>query len=279
MIIDFHTHLVAQGWVPNKIFHGIARFITHESAKQGIHQSNEEVGDSLIKSINDPNARILLETMDEAGIDKSIICPLDFGLAVGDPEISIEEVNKQFANLAQKHPDRLIAFTCVDPRRKGALELFSRCVEEWDMKGLKLLPCCGFYPNQEEVYPLLEKANELKLPVLFHSGPVWVPLWSKYCQPIYFDDLAVDFPDLSIIAAHACGVLGYPQLLSVMSLKLNIMADISSWQVFAEKDYLSFAKALRMMIDSTEPERILFGSDSPSFWSIMSNKEWVQLVN
>jgi hypothetical protein len=30
MIIDFHTHLIAQGWVPRKIFHGIARFVTQE---------------------------------------------------------------------------------------------------------------------------------------------------------------------------------------------------------------------------------------------------------
>jgi len=278
MIIDIHTHLIARGWVPRKIFHGIARFITHESAKQGIHQSNEEVGDSLIESINDPEAKLLLEEMDEAGIEKSIISPVDFGLAAGDPEVSIEEVNKNFSDLARKHPDRFVAFSCIDPRREGALELLRRCVEKWDMKGLKLLPCCGFYPNQKEVYHLLEEADKLSIPVLFHSGPVWVPLQSKYCQPIYLDDLAVHFPDLPIIAAHAGGIFDYPQLLSVMSLKLNILADISSWQVFADKDYVGFARALRQMIDHTEPERIFFGSDSPSFRIIMSNKDWVQLI-
>ena len=43
MIIDFHTHLIAQGWVPREIFHGIVRFVTHESAKQGIQFSPEKV--------------------------------------------------------------------------------------------------------------------------------------------------------------------------------------------------------------------------------------------
>jgi hypothetical protein len=44
MMIDIHTHLFADGWLPRTFFHGVARFITHEFAKQGIHQTNEEVG-------------------------------------------------------------------------------------------------------------------------------------------------------------------------------------------------------------------------------------------
>jgi predicted TIM-barrel fold metal-dependent hydrolase len=31
-------------------------------------------------------------------------------------------------------------------------------------------------------------------------------------------------------------------------------------------------------MDFVEPERILFGSDSPSFRSIMANKDWIQLL-
>ena len=61
MIIDIHAHLFMKGWVPSKWFHGIARFITHEFAKQGIDQSNEEVGDSLLEAGSDPNAVALLE--------------------------------------------------------------------------------------------------------------------------------------------------------------------------------------------------------------------------
>jgi predicted TIM-barrel fold metal-dependent hydrolase len=158
------------------------------------------------------------------------------------------------------------------------LDLFKRCVEEWGMKGLKLHPCTGFYPNQKEVYPLLEKACEWKIPVLFHSGAMMVPLRSKYSQPIHFDDLGTDFPDLPIIVAHSGGIFGYTQMISIMSVKLNIMADISSWQVIATKNYTFFCKALRELMDFVEPERIFFGSDSPSFRSVMSNKDWVELI-
>ena len=36
VIIDIHTHLFAEGWIPPAFFHGIARFVTRELAKQGI---------------------------------------------------------------------------------------------------------------------------------------------------------------------------------------------------------------------------------------------------
>lgn len=278
MIIDMHTHLFGKGWVPREFFYGVARFITHGFARHGIQESNEAVGDSIMETSNDPEGEMLLSEMDEAGIDKSVIFPVDFGLALGDPAVPIDEVNKNFAAVAKKHPDRFCAFAGVDPRRKGALDLLTRCVEEWDMRGLKLHPCSGFYPNQQDVYALLEKANAWKIPVLIHSGSMMVPLRSKYSQPVYFDDLGTDFPDLTVIAAHCGGTLGYRQMLSIMGVKLSIMADISAWQVTADKNYPFFCRALRELMDFVEPERILFGSDSPSFRSIMANKDWVQLL-
>jgi len=278
MIIDVHTHLFGKGWVPREFFYGVARLVAHGFAKQGIQESVDEVTDSHMEGIDDSEAEMLLAQMDDAGIDKSVIFPVDFGVALGEPEVSIEEVNRKFAELARKHPDQLISFAGVDPRRKNSLELFCRCVEEWGMRGLKLHPCTGFYPNQKEVYPLLEKACEWKIPVLFHSGAMMVPLRSKYSQAIYFDDLAVDFPDLPIIVAHSGGIFGYGQMVSIMNIKLNIMADISAWQVTATKNYPFFCKAMRELMDFVEPERIFFGTDSPSFWSIMSNKDWVQLL-
>jgi len=278
MIIDIHTHLFVEGWLPREFFHGIARFITHEFAKQGIHQSNEEVGDALLEAGSDPDAAMLLAEMEEAGIDTSVIFPVDFGLELGDPEVPIKEVNRLYAELGRRHPGKLVPFASVDPRRKGAADIFETCVSEWGMRGLKLHPSAGFYPNQKEVYPLLEIAQHNKLPVIIHSGSMMVPLRSKYSQTIHLDDLGVDFPDLPIIAAHAGGSFGYHQMLSLMSIKLNFMADISAWQIYAQRDYTGFCRALRKFLDFTEPERIFFGSDSPSFRSIMSNVDWVQLI-
>ena len=277
MIIDIHTHLCCRGWLPPAFFHGVARFITGAMAKQGIVQTNQEVGDALFESSHDPDAATLLSAMDDAGIEKSVVFPVDFGFGLGEPEVSIQEINKLLSGIAARHPGRLIAFATVDPRRPDALEIFSACIEH-GMKGLKLHPCSGFYPNQKEVYPLLEKASHCAVPVIIHSGSMMVPLRSKYSQPIYFDDLCVDFPDLPIIAAHAGGFIGYRQMLSLMSVKLNLLVDISAWQVLAAKNYNLFCRTLRELIDFSGPDRVLFGSDSPYLWSIMAQSDWVELV-
>ncbi len=278
MVIDIHTHLFCRGWLPAPFFHGVARFITTELAKQGVIQTNEDVGDMLMESSHDPDAANLISEMDGAGIDASAVFPLDLGLELGEPELAIREVNRRLSGIAAAHPDRLIAFATVDPRRPDALEIFSASIEQWGMKGLKLHPCSGFYPNQKEVYPLLEKACACGVPVIIHSGAMMVPLRSKYSQPIHLDDLAVDFPDLPIIAAHAGGSLGYRQMLSIMSIKLNILVDISAWQVLAVKNYALFCRSLRELLDFGGPDRVLFGSDSPSMRSILSSGDYVGLL-
>ena len=278
MIIDIHTHVFGKGWLPKEFFYGIARFITYEFAKSGVHQSIEEVGDGMIDASDDPHAESLLAEMEEAGIDKSILLPVDLEVAFPGQEVSMQEVNRLHAELARQHPQRLIAFAGIDPRRGNAVDLFTRCVQEWGMQGLKLHPTAGFYPNQKEVYPLLEKACEWNIPVLTHSGSMMVPLRSKYSQVIHLDDLGADFPDLPVIAAHCGGIFGYQQMISVMTTKLNILVDISAWQLVATKNYPYFCRALRDVMDFAGCERILFGSDSPSFRSFMSNSDWVQTI-
>ena len=278
MIIDIHTHIFGKGWLPREFFYGIARFITYEFAKSGVVQSNEEVGDGLIDASDDPRAESLLEEMEEAGIDRSILLPVDLEFAFPGQAVPMQEVNRLHAELARQHPQRFIAFAGIDPRRGNAVELFTQCVQDWGMQGLKLHPTAGFYPNQKEVYPLLEKACAWKIPVLIHSGSMMVPLRSKYSQVIHLDDLGADFPDLPVIAAHCGGIFGYQQMISVMTTKLNILVDISAWQLLAIKNYPYFCRALRDVMDFAGCERILFGSDSPSFRSFMSNPDWVQTI-
>ena len=77
--------------------------------------------------------------------------------------------------------------------------------------------------------------------MIIHSGSMMVPLHSKYSQTIHLDDLGVDFPDLPIIAAHAGGMFGYQQMLSLMSIKLNFMVDMSAWQIFSRGTLPGFA--------------------------------------
>jgi len=80
---------------------------------------------------------------------------MDFGLSkAGEPQWSIEEINHWIASQAEEFSDRLLALCAVDPRRgKRAIKLLEKAVLEWDMKGVKLHPTVGFYPDNPEFFP------------------------------------------------------------------------------------------------------------------------------
>ena len=83
----------------------------------------------------------------------------------------------------------------------------------------------------------------------------------KYCQPVYLDDVAVDFPDLKIIVAHA----GYPWVEETIMAGLytgNVFADISTLnQVEEVLGYEVLLPTLRKLTLSLGAGRVVFGSD------------------
>jgi hypothetical protein len=108
-----------------------------------------------------------------------------------------------------------------------------------------------------------EKATELGIPVMFHSG-VKSPTEGtrvKYCQPIYLDDVVVDFPDMTLIIAHA----GYPwveETIQVGIYAANVYVDISTLnQIEGALGYEVVLPTLRKLTSSLGAQRILFGSD------------------
>ena len=76
---------------------------------------------------------------------------------------SIEEQNRELADICAAYPDRYIFFSCIDPRAPGALEFVERSVEEWNAKGFKFHPnMSGLYPWHEAAYPIYERLQDLR---------------------------------------------------------------------------------------------------------------------
>ena len=61
-----------------------------------------------------------------------------------------------------------------------------RLPDIWDLTGERLVA-------DRAAYPMYEKALELGIPVMVHTGPEPKPLYSRYCQPVYVDDVAPIF--------------------------------------------------------------------------------------
>jgi len=204
-----------------------------------------------------------LKVMDELGIDKMVILGKDYGI-LGDQQKS-NLTDEEVADFVKAHPDRFIGFTAVHPDRKVKvnLERVERAVNDLGLRGIKVNPHAGFYPNDERLYPVYEKATELGIHVMVHTG-MKAPVEGtrvKYCHPIYLDDVTVDFPDMTIIIAHA----GYPWVEETILVGLyagNVFVDISTLnQIEGALGYEVVLPTLRKLISSLGVHRVLFGSD------------------
>jgi len=135
------------------------------------------------------------------------------------------------------------------------------------MRGLKLLPSYQFfYPNDERLYPLYMKAEELGIPVNFHTGSsILKNTRLKYADPMYLDEVAVDFPDLTIIMAHGGRSFWYDVALFLVKRHKNVCIDVSG---LPPSNLLEYFPGLEEIGD-----KVVFGSNWPSVVSIRRNAE------
>lgn len=273
MIIDMHCHLYDRT-VPSKAYWDA--FVKLTAMLSG--RSEERIWERA-PGWWDLSGDLLVGDMDEAGIDKSVVLPLDaLMLTEYDESVNLEQLTQIFVDAGRNHPDRIIPFVGIDPRRRRAAKFLEKAVNEYGMKGLKIHPAFGFYPNDKYCYLLYEKAEALNIPVLVHTGPEIYPLYSRYSRPVYLDDVANDFPDLKLILAHA-GSSWFEEAIGVASNKLNVYLDVSWWQPrLLQNPIDEFYRPLRRLIAAVGSRKVLFGSDWPGFRLLrrLPHQAWVK---
>jgi len=276
MIVDSHVHLVVPGFLRSKFVLANAR--AGAMTYNRVHKSSItlEAYFDLMKEKVDPDGRKLIDSMDKAGIDKSVIFGVDWAYAVtGEPRVTNREQNRFFADLAKKYKGRLIALAALDPRRPDAIEQATEAIEKLGMNGFKLHPSAGFYPNDPVCYPLYEKCARWGVPIVFHSGGLELS-W-EYGQPMYIASAAERFPDVKMVMAHA-GSESWQQALAAAAAMPNVFLDISTRQFDFCINRNSFYQWLRHLIDWAGPWKILFASDTPLPTLWLSQIEWIKAI-
>lgn len=250
VIVDYHTHvpayepftrsyedLLAQAW--GSVEHLLARF---------------------------PGPQQALATFAEAGVDYTVvlaeIAPITTGIAS----------NEAVAAWCAESP-RLIPFASINPHLtlNPAAEL-RRLVTDQGFRGLKLYPTYQyFYPNDPLVYPIYAAAQDLGIPITFHTGSsVFKGSRLKYGDPLFLDDVAVDFPDLVLVMAHGGRPCWYDHAFTMARFHANVYLELAG---------LPPGRLLRYF---PELERIahktLFGSDWPSVATLKENVAAVQAL-
>ena len=182
--------------------------------------------------------------------------------------------NEEVLDAAKANSDIMIAFGSVDPH-KGKMGLREvRKLIDAGVGGFKFHPTCqGFYPNDRMAYPYYEAMAEAKLPVIFHSGHSGMGsglrggggMRLKYSNPMFLDDVAADFPDMTIIIAHP----SWPwqdEALSVCLHKPNVYIDLSGWS----PKY--FPPQLIHYANTQLKTKMLFGTDYP----LITPERWMK---
>ena len=200
------------------------------------------------------SVEMMLASMDAAGVDKAVVVGVD-----AETTFSYKVSNDAVYHAVQESNGRLIGFAGVDPHKgKLALKELERAVDELGLKGLKLMPHLHMLnPNDPKMYPIYELAQELRIPVLFHTGTQFHARTKiKYCKPIDIDDIAIDFPDLKLIIAHF-GYPWYEEALAVVRRNENVFFNIAGWS----PKYIPPVVVQQM--NSILSDKVLFGTDFP----------------
>jgi len=277
MIIDIHTHLFEsaaafpQAWLD--VFYGFGE------SKRGFKRAI--MGDEAFERWQadfDQSGRVeaLIADMDEAGIDKSVVLPLDWAIVCQqEPKISVWRTNEYVAEAQRKYPDRIIGFVGVDPLRgEEAIKLLETGVKEWDLKGVKIMPA-AFKVTDPKVQAFMSKVDELRIPALFHMGSDPHPFVIRHGDPADLDTLSSWYPKMKMVAAHCA--MGYEDvLISFMWFYEGLMyTDTAMLQYELMQSPWHFTLHMRYLMDRI-PRSLVIGSDWPAIKTppLLTHKEW-----
>jgi predicted TIM-barrel fold metal-dependent hydrolase len=192
----------------------------------------------------------------------AVVFTVDATTSTGHPALSSEEIAERSAEYA----DVLIPFGSVDPHQgEAAIRRARRLVVEYGVRGFKFHPSLqAFSPDDPAFSRLWGTLEELGVPALFHTGqngigaglPGGRGIKLRYSNPLLIDDVAAEFPHLSVILAHP-SVPWQAEAISMATHKANVFIDLSGWR----PKY--FPPELVRAMSGRLHEKVLFGSDYP----------------
>jgi predicted TIM-barrel fold metal-dependent hydrolase len=243
-ITDVHIHV--PGWRDAK-----------PAAVNVMRHGRERELAAIAQATEDPRA--LLDVMDTAGVWRVGMVIYPDPDVMGFTEASIAHV----ARFSEADPIRLMPYGGVHPRltRDPAGDV-DRLVD-MGIRVLKIHPPHQLFPANAYTEGLTalgaiyRRAEERGVPVMVHTGTSIFPgARSKYGNPLELDDVAIDFPDLTILLAHGGRPFYMDEAFFVLRRHKNTRLDVSG---IPPAKLLEYFPRLAELAD-----RVLWGTDWPS---------------
>ncbi len=201
-----------------------------------------------------------LTKMDRAGIERSLLAAVRAGdLAVkGSWELPYQRV----AEVCRRHPERFSGLAGIDPYRgmQGLRDL-EQSVKEFNFIGAHLYPhWFGLAPDHAKYYPYYAKCCELGIPIMMQVGHNLVYSRERRLasvgRPICLDQVAIDFPELTLIGIHI-GVPWTDEMLSMCWKHENVYV---AGDAYAPKHW---PQQFVHYANTYGSHKVLFGTDWP----------------
>jgi len=226
-------------------------------------RSPEEV--ALLHRLQKEGAPAILRYLDEEGITRANI------IAYAAPDVMgfTAAIHEWTADLLKGAEERLHLWTSLHPHLvDDPVAEVDRLVDTLGARGFKFHPLHqGFPVNAHAEAPdspagkalaaTYRRCEERGIPIMIHTGTSIFPgARNKYGDPMHADDIAVDYPDLRIILAHAGRPLWCDAAMFLARAHRNVHLDLSS---IPPKKLLEYLPDLPRLAD-----KCLWGSDWPA---------------
>jgi predicted TIM-barrel fold metal-dependent hydrolase len=185
----------------------------------------------------------LLRKHEDCGVDTSIVQP---GTCHDLP--GVRQQHDAIARLAQAHPGQFYGMANPSPHlpaEEYEAEL-DRCVRDLGFLAVKLHPLAhGCAPGSRDGRKVFQRANEIGIPVMVHTGP-GIP----FANPANIIPLSQEFPRLRIILAHSGFMITPGDAFIVLQLCPNVYGDLSWTAGFLVRQWVRELGPRRFMLAS-----------------------------
>ena len=194
----------------------------------------------------------LLDLATHYHVEKLCVSSLGPGWPWNPTVEQITQANDAVRDLMQKHPDRIIGFCYLNPHHTDfAPDEMARRIDGEGFLGVKLWTAC--YADDPLVYPIIERAIDLRVVVLQHAWYNRQRDSDTESEPHHVANLAQRYPEAKLLMAHTGG--DWEKGIRAIRDALTLHTDVCGSD--------NYTGMVEMAVRELGVNRVVWGTDCP----------------